>query len=250
MPFDILKKDDQVVGSFNGGEIKENRPVVISDGKSFKPYSNIFYWAHAWSDQGSLLSEHPHEGFEIMSFILNGEIEHYDSKNKEWKPLNKGDVQIIRAGNGISHAENFKSGSEIFQIWIDPDLSRTLANPASYNDYKSQCFPVTTRDSMVIKDYKGDNSPLEMEASIYSIREIILKQGEIDIQLDERNVYSIYLLDGKIEINSCEMEKDDYIKIEAEINMKINVLQENSKIFLIESPARPYYKTYYELFGG
>lgn len=249
MPFELLKKDDQVIGSFNGGAIRENRPVVINNGKSFKPYSNIFYWAHAWSEQGSLLSEHPHEGFEIMSFILNGEIEHFDTKNKEWKILCKGDVQIIRAGNGISHAENFKSGSEIFQIWIDPDLSKTLRCPATYNDYKSQCFPVIIRDRMIIKDYKGDNSPLEMEASIFSIREVTLKQGEIDMVLNERNVYSVYLLEGKIEINKMEMEKDDYIKIETESNMSINVLQENSKIFLIESPLRPYYKTYYELFG-
>lgn len=249
MPFELLKKDDQVIGSFNGGAIKENRPVVINDGKSFRPYSNIFYWAHAWSDQGSLLSEHPHEGFEIMSFILNGEIEHYDTKNKSWIPLKKGDVQIIRAGNGISHAENFKSGSEIFQIWIDPDLSKSLINNASYNDYKSDCFPVTTKETMIIKDYKGDNSPLEMEASIFSIREIILKNGEINLELNERNVYSIYVLDGKIEINNSQMEKDDYLKIDTETSMIINVLQENSKIFLIESPARPYYKTYYELFG-
>lgn len=249
MPFELLKKDDQVIGSFNGGAIRENRPVVISNGKSFKPYSNIFYWAHAWSDQGSLLSEHPHEGFEIMSFILSGEIEHYDTKNKVWKPLKKGDVQIIRAGNGINHAENFKSGSEIFQIWIDPDLSKTLTMDASYNDYKSDSFPVTTKETMIIKDYKGDNSPLEMEASIFSIREIILKCAEIKMELNERNIYSLYLLDGKIGINGCEMEKDDYIKIETETNMLIKVLQENSKIFLIESPFRPNYKTYYELFG-
>jgi redox-sensitive bicupin YhaK (pirin superfamily) len=184
-----------------------------------------------------------------MSFILNGEIEHYDTKNKEWKPLSKGDVQIIRAGSGISHAENFKPGSEIFQIWFDPDLSKSLLCPATYDDYKAQCFPVSTRDKMIIKDYKGVNSPLDMEASILSISEIILKQGEIEMQLNERNVYSIYLLDGKIELNKIEMEKDDYIKINTETIMMINVIQENSRIFFIESPARPYYKTYYEMFG-
>jgi redox-sensitive bicupin YhaK (pirin superfamily) len=249
MPVKIIKKEDQVKGSFNGGEIKENRPVVISDGKSFKPYSNIFYWAHAWSDKGSLLGEHPHEGFEILSFVLNGEIEHYDTKNKDWRPLKKGDVQIIRAGNGISHAENFKGGSEIFQIWVDPDLSKSLEDPATYNDYKSQSFPVTSNEEMTVKVYKGDNSPIEMKASVISIKEIIFKKDEVSMGLDERNVYSVYLLEGKIEINNNEMDKDDFIRIETETEIKIKVLQENSKIFLIESPARPYYKTYYEMFG-
>ncbi len=248
MPVLVIKKEDQVKGSFNGGKIKENRPVMMNDGKSSRPYSNIFYWAHAWSDEGSILGEHPHEGFEIMSFVLNGEIEHYDTRNKEWRLLSKGDMQIIRAGNGISHSENFKPGSEIFQIWVDPDLSKTLAKPASYDDYKSDSFPVTTTDEMVIKDYKGENAPLNMDTSIVSIREIIFKTESITMELNERNVYSIYLLEGKIELNDDEMSKDDYARIETEKSLKIKVLQENSKIFLIESPARPYYKTYYELF--
>ena len=40
--------------------------------------------------------------------------------------LKEGDVQIIRAGNGISHAEEIDDNSEIFQIWFDPNLSKTL----------------------------------------------------------------------------------------------------------------------------
>ena len=74
-----------------------------------KPYSNLFYWAHAWSDKGSLIGEHPHKAFEILSFVLEGDIEHYDSKLRGWKPLQKGDVQIIRAGSGISHAEKINA---------------------------------------------------------------------------------------------------------------------------------------------
>ena len=41
-------------------------------------------------------------------------------------PLSKGDVQIIRSGNGISHAEEIDKNSEIFQIWFDPDLKKSL----------------------------------------------------------------------------------------------------------------------------
>ena len=40
-----------------------------------------------------------------MQFCLKGEINHYDTKQDKWIKLQRGDVQIIRAGNGISHAE-------------------------------------------------------------------------------------------------------------------------------------------------
>jgi redox-sensitive bicupin YhaK (pirin superfamily) len=113
----IIRREDQPDGQFNGGAVLEKRPVLYRSGKT-SPYSNLFYWAHAWSEKGSAIGLHPHQGFEILSFVLTGEIEHYDTKNKTWNTLKAGDVQIIRSGNGISHAENctpvlpfFKSGS-------------------------------------------------------------------------------------------------------------------------------------------
>ena len=79
----------------------------------------MFYWAHAWTPGNkSTIGLHPHQGFEICNFVLNGNINHFDTKQNKWIPLSEGDVQIIRAGNGISHAEG-GNHSEIFQIWFD-----------------------------------------------------------------------------------------------------------------------------------
>ena len=151
MPIKIFPVQKQIKGGFNDGEIVENKPIQQSPDKTkLQPYSNIFYWAHAWANTTSTIGLHPHKAFEIMSFVLKGEIEHYDTKNKTWIPLQAGDVQIIRAGNGISHAEKLIEGSHIFQIWLDPDISKSLNQPASYNDYKSADFPVITRNGFTI----------------------------------------------------------------------------------------------------
>ncbi|MBC8047390.1 MAG: pirin family protein [Fimbriimonadaceae bacterium] len=139
MSVQIYPVAKQIAGGFNDGEIVENKPIQFSPDKSkLQPYSNIFYWAHAWADVTSTIGLHPHKAFEIMSFVLKGQIEHYDTKNKKWIPLKEGDVQIIRAGNGISHAEKIIEGSHIFQIWLDPDISKSLSQPATYDDYKSE----------------------------------------------------------------------------------------------------------------
>ena len=84
----------------------------------------------------SKIGLHPHKGFEICSFVLKGNINHYDNKIDDWITLDEGDVQIIRSGSGISHAEEIDENSEIFQIWFIPDLSVSLYENASYNDYK------------------------------------------------------------------------------------------------------------------
>ena len=46
----IFYIEDQANGNFNNGEIIEKKPIGFShDGGKLKPYSNLFYWAHAWT---------------------------------------------------------------------------------------------------------------------------------------------------------------------------------------------------------
>ena len=138
MPLKIFKKESQADGNFNSGEILEKKPIGFpQDSGLLKPYSNLFYWAHAWApDKTSLIGLHPHRGFEICSFILKGEIEHYDTLLDKWITLKQGDVQVIKSGKGISHSEKLLSGSEIFQIWFDPNIQESLYIDPSYNDFK------------------------------------------------------------------------------------------------------------------
>ena len=53
-----------------------------------------------------------------FSFVLRGKINHFDTKQNKWIPLSKGDVQIIRAGNGISHAEELEKILQFFKFGL------------------------------------------------------------------------------------------------------------------------------------
>ena len=91
------------------------------DGGLLKPYSNLFYWAHVWASKNdSIIGLHPHRGFEICSFILKGEIEHYDTLLDKWITLEEGDVQVIKAGKGISHSEKLKKVLKYFKYGLIP----------------------------------------------------------------------------------------------------------------------------------
>jgi redox-sensitive bicupin YhaK (pirin superfamily) len=117
MKTQLIKAQNQARGAFDFGRIKENKPIGFPyEVGGLQSISNLFYWAHAWSDEGGLIEEHPHQGFEIMSYFIRGEQTHYDNKNNACKSLKAGGAQLIKSGNGITHTEKFMPNTAIFQI--------------------------------------------------------------------------------------------------------------------------------------
>lgn len=249
MSVTIIPKQDQAQGAFDGGAILERKPIGFpQDGGKIRPYSTLFYWAYAWSDRGGLIGEHPHRGFEIMSFVLTGEIEHYDSKLKGWKTLKAGDVQIIRAGSGITHAEKINSNSSIFQIWFDPNLNNTLTKPASYNDYAGASFPVLEDKESRTKIMVGDTQ-LSMDSKVDYIQEITFFVPEKKFSLNPDSVYSFFVLDGAMELNNKKMSTGDYAVVKEETEMKFTSIEKDSRIFIVKSPLNPGFETYAKMAG-
>jgi redox-sensitive bicupin YhaK (pirin superfamily) len=241
----VISVGSQAYGAFNNGQIVENKPIGFpQDGGFIRPYSNLFYWAKAKAVVDSTIALHPHQGFEIMSFVLQGKIKHFDTKMNDWKELNKGDVQIIRSGNGISHAEHMTKDSVMFQIWLDPNLVKTLEQDASYSDYKSSSFPVEENNSISIKTYIGKKGPVELDTSPLKITNWSFEDVDETQNLDKEKIYSIYVLNGNAVINDNTVESDDFIILEDESELRLGG---SAEFFVIEGPKKLDYPTYDEI---
>jgi redox-sensitive bicupin YhaK (pirin superfamily) len=79
-----------------------------------------------WNDDeiapGTGFGAHPHENMEIITYVRQGAITHKDSLGNVGA-TRAGDVQVMHAGTGITHAElnQEREPTRIFQIWITPD---------------------------------------------------------------------------------------------------------------------------------
>lgn len=248
MAVHIFPESSQGRGAFNGGEIVENKPIGFpQDGSELRPYSNLFYWAHARAVTDSTIGLHPHQGFEICSFVLKGPIRHFDTKLNDWKPLETGDVQIIRAGSGISHSEWMGEGAEIFQIWFDPDLAKTLAQPASYDDYRAADFPVLRPAEGVARTIlAGEGSPFHMETEGIGVERLMLDRTSFRMPLRAGGLLSAYLLEGEARINGENMTRRDFAVVRESAEIQIET-DGQADIFLIFSPAQPAYRTYAQI---
>lgn len=247
MPVQVIPKAQQGHGAFNGGEIVENKPIGFPNDQSLlRPYSNLFYWAHARAVQDSTIGLHPHQGFEICSFVLAGEIRHYDTKLNEWRTLHAGDAQIIRSGNGISHSEWMGKGAEMFQIWFDPDLTKTLEKPATYDDYHGADFPISAEDGVSVKTLVGAGSPFRMDTPGVEVVRVELNSGPHQFDADTSKVYSIYVLKGAASFNGQAAKQYDFVVLTEQSSIEIRTTT-GAEVFLIASPAHPGYRTYGQL---
>ena len=236
---EIISKKSQAYGEFNNGEIIENKPIGFPNERgSTESYSNLFYWAHATAKVDSTIGLHPHKGFEIITIVLSGSISHYDTLIDKWIKLNKGDVQVIQSGSGISHSEFLQKNSSIFQIWFDPNINKTIYDKPKYKDYKSSLFKIKKNKKIII----GKDSSLKIKSEDIEMFELKLKEDTI-LNLNRKKYYSIYILSGKIKLREKEINNHDFIKISNENNISLKILNE-SKLFIITSPINVSYKTY------
>lgn len=243
----VISKSRQAKGAFNGGEIVENKPIGFNrEGGEVRPYSSLFYWANAIATTDSTIGLHPHQGFEILSFVLEGEIRHYDTKAQQWITLHQGDVQIIRSGNGISHSEFMAEGGRMFQIWLDPNLSKTMEQPASYDDYRREDFQVISSDDGIIKTpYIGQDGIIKVDTPNITVQKWdISANTNTKIAKAPENVLSIYLLDGEISLNETSLAVDDFVIINDTDEIAING---EGSLFIIESPKQMSYPTYADI---
>jgi redox-sensitive bicupin YhaK (pirin superfamily) len=104
---------------------------------------------------------HPHRGFEIISYMLDGGMAHEDSLGVA-NTAREGDAMRITAGEGIRHSEFPADGRACngLQLWVNLPRDRKDAE-AGYEDATASDLPTVDRDGATVTTVVGDSSPLD-----------------------------------------------------------------------------------------
>jgi redox-sensitive bicupin YhaK (pirin superfamily) len=179
-------------------------------------------------EPGEGFGTHPHRDMEIISYVIEGELEHKDSMGNG-SIIRPGDVQRMSAGTGVTHSEfNPKQDAPVhfLQIWIQP--SETGLEPG----YEQKSYTVedkTNRLRLIASPDGADGSvTIHQDARLYAA---LLEPGAQIVQHTgfDRHVW-VQVIEGRLALNGERLETGDGAALEHALNITLAGIEKSEVI--------------------
>lgn len=168
---------------------------------------------------GQGFGTHPHDNMEIVTYVLEGALEHKDSMGNG-EVLRPGEFQRMTAGTGITHSEFNPSKDEpvhLYQIWLFPDQDGLKPS------YEQKRFPESEQQNrlrLVASPTADDGSLLiHQDARIYLSR--ITKGEHVEHKLANDRHAWLQVLRGSVSLNGHSLQTSDGAAVSNEVALTI-----------------------------
>ena len=173
---------------------------------------------------------HPHRDMEIITYVRTGAITHQDSLGNKGRTA-AGDVQVMSAGTGVTHAEFNLEDEEttLFQIWIETD------RPGAQPGWGAKPFPKQARDGQfqLLASGDSDSGALAINADA-RILGATVKAGET-IEFDASPDRHLYLVpSGRVKVNGVAAMPRDGVAVTGERKLRIEA-DEDAELVLVDA---------------
>ena len=170
--------------------------------------------------------KHPHDNMEILTYVLEGTVEHQDSMGNR-KQVKAGEFQIMSAGTGVFHSEMNPSTTEtahFYQIWIIPNERNIQPR------YSQSKFDNKEGATLIL-------SPDAAEGSFKIYQDMRLWRYQLSagkneqVSLDANRSYWLQVVKGNLKVNDIALSTSDALGIRKED--VINLVTETDVEFLL-----------------
>ncbi len=215
-----------------------------SSGASISPFLLLDYAAPAEfppTEERLGVGEHPHRGFETVTIVYQGEVEHRDSAGHRGK-IGPGDVQWMTAASGVVHEELHgrefarKGGTlEMVQLWVNLPKKFKMSSPR-YQDILDRQIPAVkfANDAGMARVIAGKLLGTKGPALTFTpvnLWDLKLKPGNpVELNLPEGHTAELLVLRGSVLLNGIETadqeevaffdRSGDKIKLEAKQDLR------------------------------
>jgi quercetin 2,3-dioxygenase len=222
------------------------------DSKDFSPFLLMDYGGPAEfapSDRVRGVGPHPHRGFETVTIVYSGEVDHRDSTGRGGS-IKPGDVQWMTAASGLVHEEMHspeysKRGGpfEMIQLWVNLPKKFKMTEP-KYQEIKSARIPVVNfpNGAGTLRVIAGEYQKQKGPASTFSpmnMWDIALKKGgSIDLEVIAGHTALIFVVSGTARLGTGEIIKGPEVaNLEREgTSFSLSAIEDAKIVFLGGEP--------------
>ena len=158
---------------------------------------------------------HPHAGFEVVTYLLEGEFFHRDSRGHE-QVARGGDINWMTSGSGIVHSEGpteafLKKGGRLslVQVWINLPSNKKFIEP-SFRHYDANMLPLVQTEGawlkVLIGQFEGRVSPILTHSPQFYYHLKLNAGNRFTVPVDPDHSAAAYVLEGKVRILNEEIK--------------------------------------------
>ena len=182
---------------------------------------------------GRGFATHGHQDMEIISYVLEGELEHKDSIGNG-SVIRPGDVQRMSAGTGVRHSEYNPSSSRpvhFLQIWLQPNAFGVEPG------YDQKHFPIEERHGqwvlLVSPDGHGGSIATYQDALMFGT---LLMPGEsVDYRFEADRQGYLHLARGRLRVGEVILKQGDGLQIRKHGVLELEGI-EDAEVLLFDMP--------------
>jgi len=192
------------------------------------------------------VGQHPHRGFETVTIVYEGEVEHRDSTGAGGK-IGPGDVQWMTAAGGILHEEYHsrefaRNGGnfEMVQLWVNLPAKDKMAAPGYQTLLDAEIPSVALPDDagrvrVIAGEYQGRRGPARTFTPI-DVWDVRLMQGRsATFDIDEGRTLALAVLRGTMQINGETVARDAQLVTLARDGGSVHIEANSDATFLLLS---------------
>jgi redox-sensitive bicupin YhaK (pirin superfamily) len=192
------------------------------------------------------VGQHPHRGFETVTIVYKGELEHRDSTGSGGK-IGPGDVQWMTAASGILHEEFHSEGFaktggtlEMVQLWVNLPAKDKMAD-AGYQTILDGDIPsIALKDQagslrLIAGEFDGHTGPAHTFTPI-DVWDLRLNGGKLlTLDLHEGRNTALVVLRGTVQVNGVELVREGQLALFERNGQQLSLEANNDAVVLLLS---------------
>ena len=161
---------------------------------------------------GAGFGEHPHANMEIISYVLDGALEHKDSMGTG-SIIRSGELQYMSAGSGVTHSEYNHSNDQpvhFYQIWILPEAKGAQPKYEQIEINREK----TAGQFHLVGDHKGGKGKLQIRQNVRMLVANLSEGQQTSYEFAPEHAGFLQILRGQIMLNGEILKEGDGAEIE------------------------------------